>query len=135
MKKIATSMLCLSVVFVSACAQKSHNITASYVSPLTYQSYSCRQIESEARRVSSRAAQIMGIQDKNATNDAVATGVALVLFWPAVFFVGGNKENASEVARLKGELETLEQVSIQKNCGIQFQRVEPKKVDTTPDEA
>ena len=87
---------------------------------MMYQSYNCSQIEQEARRVSARTAQIAGVQDKKASNDAVATGVALVLFWPAAFFIGGNKENASELGRLKGELEALERASIEKKCNITF---------------
>lgn len=110
------------VIFASACAEKSADIQANYVSPLNYQSYSCSQIEQEARRVAARSSQVAGVQDKNAEGDAVATGVALVLFWPAAFFIGGDKENAAELARLKGELDALEQVAIQKNCGIVFRQ-------------
>ena len=76
-------------------------------------------------RVSSRAAQIMGVQNKQAEQDAVATGVALVLFWPAAFFIKGNKENAAEVSRLKGEMEAIEQVSIKKGCKIKFEQMTP----------
>lgn len=110
---------CVGMV-LSGCAQKSEDIQGAYVSPMLYQSYNCRQIEQEARRVSARTAQITGIQDKKASNDAVATGVALVLFWPAAFFIGGNKENAAELGRLKGELEALESASIEKKCNITF---------------
>ncbi|MEM5467614.1 hypothetical protein [Celeribacter marinus] len=109
-------------IVLSGCADKAQNVQATYASPVQYERYSCRQIAEEAGRVSSRAAQAAGTQDKNAKNDAVATGVALVLFWPAAFFVGGNKENKAELARLKGELEALEQTSIKKNCGIVFQK-------------
>ena len=112
----------LSAIIISGCAENSENIQATYVSPLNYNSYTCKQIEQEARRVSSRAAQAAGVQDKNAQGDAVATGVALVLFWPAAFFVGGNKQTAAELSRLRGELDALEQVSIQKNCGIIFNK-------------
>jgi len=119
LKKIGGAA-CISAILLSGCAQKSENVAGAYVSPLAYQGLSCRQIESEARRVSSRAASVSGIQDKNASNDAVATGVALVLFWPAAFFIKGKKENAAELARLKGELDALEQISIKKNCGIVF---------------
>jgi len=105
---------------LGGCAQKSEDIQGAYVSPMMYQSYNCRQVEQEARRVSARTAQISGVQDKKASNDAVATGVALVLFWPAAFFVGGNKENAAELGRLKGELEALEKASIEKKCNITF---------------
>jgi hypothetical protein len=107
---------------ISACADKSAEIPGTYVSPIQYQSYSCRQLSEEAARILARATQVSGVQDKNAERDAVATGVALVLFWPAVFLIGGNKENRAEVARLKGELEAIEQVSIRKNCSIEFRR-------------
>jgi hypothetical protein len=106
---------------LSACAEKSHNIQASYVSPIQYQGFSCKQLSEEAARLSTKASQVAGIQDENAKNDAVATGVSLVLFWPAMFFIGGNKENAAELSRLKGEMEALEKASIAKNCGISFQ--------------
>ena len=115
----------LIVVFaltISACAQKSAEISGTYVSTIVYQPYSCRQLSEEAARITARAAQVSGVQDKNAERDALATGVALVLFWPAAFFIGGNKGNRAEVARLKGELEAIEQVSIRKNCGIEFRR-------------
>jgi len=75
----------------------------------------------EAERVSSRVAEVTGVQRKQATGDAVAMGVGLVLFWPALFFIRGGAATESEVARLKGEMEAIEKVSIQKNCGFQFQ--------------
>jgi hypothetical protein len=82
-----------------------------------------RQLAEEAERVSARAAQAFGVQDQKATGDAVATGVSLVLFWPAMFFIKGDGASAAEVARLKGEMETIEQASIRKNCRIEFQKV------------
>ncbi|MBW6507034.1 MAG: hypothetical protein K0B00_09820 [Rhodobacteraceae bacterium] len=105
---------------LAGCASNSNEVMPQYVSPTLYQSLTCRQIGEEARRVSARTAQMSGVQDAKAQGDAVATGVALVLFWPALFFIQGDKQNASELARLKGEFEALEQASIQKNCGIEF---------------
>ena len=107
-------------ILLSGCAEKSENIQASYVSPIQYSGFSCKQLSEEGARLSARAAQVAGVQDKNAQSDAVATGVSLVLFWPALFFIGGNKENAAELARLKGEMEALEKASIARNCGISF---------------
>ncbi|WP_281856846.1 hypothetical protein [Litoreibacter halocynthiae] len=121
--KLPFHILISTMLIVSGCAQKSADISASYVSPLQYQSYSCSQISAEAQRLSGRASEVTGVQNKKATNDAVATGVALVLFWPAVFLIGGDKENGAELARLKGEMEALEKASIQKNCGIRFKTV------------
>lgn len=109
-------------VLVSGCASSSSEVTAQYVSPIQYQAYTCDQIGQEAQRVSQRASQLAGIQDSKSTNDAVAMGVGVVLFWPSLFFIKGDGTTASELGRLRGEFEALEQVSIQKNCGIQFQR-------------
>jgi hypothetical protein len=125
MRKIAPLSM-IAAFALSACAENANNVQATYVSPLNYESFSCSQVEQEARRVSSRTAQIAGVQDANAQGDAVATGVALVLFWPAAFFVGGDRETAAELSRLKGEMEALEQASIQKNCGITFRSTSPE---------
>lgn len=110
---------------LSACAQKADQIAPSYVSPLIYQSHNCAQVRQEAARVSGRVAELTGVQNKKAENDAVATGIALVIFWPAAFFIKGNKETSAELGRLKGELEALEQASITRKCGIVFRRAEP----------
>lgn len=109
------------------CASTADKIGAQYVSPLQYSAYDCDQLSLEAQRISARVAQVSGTQDQKATNDAIVTGVAIVVFWPAAFFVSGNDQNAAELGRLKGEFETIEQVSIQKRCGIQFHRPPPPK--------
>lgn len=113
---VATALL------VAACAKSADKVTASYVSPLPYQSYTCPQLAQEAERVSARAMALTGTQNQKATGDAVATTVAIVVFWPAAFFVGGDDAQTAELSRLKGEMETIEQVSIQKKCGIKFER-------------
>jgi hypothetical protein len=106
----------------TGCASSSDKIGAQYVSPLQYSNYDCSQLSMEAQRISARVAQLSGIQDQKATNDAIATGVAIVIFWPAAFLVGGDDHNSAELGRLKGEFETIEQVSIQKKCGFDFRR-------------
>ena len=61
------------------------------------------------------------MQDQKSTNDKVAMGVGLVIFWPALLFTKGNDENTAELARLKGHMDAIEQASIHKRCGITFQ--------------
>lgn len=120
-------IICSAALVVSGCAQNSTEVAPMYFSPTSYSNLSCSQIADEARQVSSQASHASGVQDKNAQNDAVATGVALVLFWPAVFFIKGDKTNASQLAQLKGQLQAIEQASKHKGCGIQFRRgVEPQ---------
>ncbi|MEZ5844895.1 MAG: hypothetical protein R3D27_14325 [Hyphomicrobiaceae bacterium] len=110
------------VAIVGGCASSSDKIAAAYISPNQFQNYTCSQLGDEAQRISSHVARVSGIQDEKATNDAIATGVAIVVFWPAAFLISGNDQNTAELARLKGEMEAIERVSTQKNCGIQFRR-------------
>lgn len=120
MRRILSCVTAALAATIGACASSSSDIRASYVSPLQYQGYTCQQISAEAARVSSRAAEVAGVQDAKRSNDQVATGVAIVVFWPAAFLVGGDGQAAAELARLKGEYEALEKISIEKNCSVQF---------------
>src|SRR5579871_6275613 len=118
-------MVALAAPILAGCASASADIQASYVSPVQYQTYTCQQLALEAQAVSSRAAIVSGAQDEHRTNDAVATGVAVVIFWPAVFLVKGDGNTEAELANLKGQLIAIEQASNAKHCGIRFQRPAP----------
>lgn len=108
----------------SGCASSADKIAPQYISQTQYQSYSCTQLSDEAQRISGRVAQLSGAQDQKATNDAIATGVAIVVFWPAAFFISGNDQTSAELGRLKGEFEAIEKVSVHKGCGHKFQQQE-----------
>jgi hypothetical protein len=115
----------LSALALAGCATSSDKIAPSYVSPLQYDGYNCKQLAEEAQRISAHAAAAAGAQDSQRTSDVVATTAAVIIFWPAAFFVGGDKQTAAELARLKGEMDAIEQVSIRKQCGIQFRSAPP----------
>lgn len=89
---------------------------------MTYENYSCDQLAVEGQRVSARAAQTAGVQDKNRKNDTIKTTVGVVLFWPVLLFNEGDGQTAAELASLKGQMKAIEEASIKKNCGIQFQK-------------
>lgn len=113
-------MKVISIVIVSllvtACATSSKDIQATYVSPMTYKSYDCEQLSLEADRISRRVSQLTGQIDKRASGDKTQMAVALVLFWPAAFFLGNNEAQNTELSSLKGESEALQQASIEKKC-------------------
>lgn len=108
--------LCMSGLLAS-CASGADKIKPAYVSPLQYQDYSCKQLRGELMRVSRKVNEISGVQDKTASNDSVAMGVGLVLFWPSLFFISGS-DNHVELAQLKGEYDAIEQTAIQKECDV-----------------
>lgn len=117
MKKLVLATCMISQLGLVACASKSDNISAAYVSPLQYQGYNCNQIRTEMSRISRRVNEVAGVQDSQASKDSVALGVGMVLFWPALFFMIG-KDKEEELSRLKGEYEALEQAAIQKDCNV-----------------
>ena len=69
-------------------------------------------------RISGKVQQLTGQLDDNRGTDNVTTTAGLLLFWPALFFLGGTKEQEAEYAQLKGEYNALEQVSVQKKWGL-----------------
>jgi hypothetical protein len=42
-----------------------------------------------------KAAELSGAQDQKRTNDQIATGIAIVVFWPAAFLVGEDGQVAA----------------------------------------
>ena len=101
---------------LAACADSSNKIAASYVSPLVYQDYSCSQLAAEIGRITARVAEVAGVQDEAASDDAVLMGVGLVLFWPTLFFLEGDTGREAELGRLKGEMQAIEKTATRKNC-------------------
>lgn len=117
--------LAVTLVMAAACASGADDIAPSYVSPVMYENFTCQQLAYEAQSISTRAAQAAGVQNRARTTDAVVTTVGLVVFWPSLFFLNGDGPKAAELANLKGQMEAVEQASIRKNCGIQFQKSAP----------
>ena len=117
-------------VCVVGCADSAKDIPTQYVSPLTYEDYNCKQIGGELERVSRRANELASQVDSRASGDTAKMTVGLILFWPTLFFLHGNGPEAQEYGRLKGEYETLEKVSIQKECGYEFKPLEPPEKKT-----
>ena len=105
----------LAALALAGCASKSTSIEATEVSSAKYDAYECSQLDHEYTRVLERSNSVNKEQDRIASNDAVATGVGVILFLPALFFIDTD-DRREEVARLKGELDAIEQSSIQKDC-------------------
>lgn len=105
-------------VLLGGCATASSGIATAYVSPLQFQGYDCQQISGEMQRVDVRVNQLAGRLDKAAENDKALVGVGMLLFWPALFALGGTKEQEAEYARLRGEYDALQKVGNEKKCSM-----------------
>ncbi len=115
MKKEIVILVSLSVI-LSGCSTASKDIASNYVSPMQYQDYNCNQLTAETQRIHTRVNQLGGQLDEAASNDQLLTGVGLIIFWPALFALGGTKQQEAEYARLKGEYDAVQQTAVVKNC-------------------
>lgn len=106
--------LCAALV-LSACAKKAEDVAAAYRSPQLYAGFDCPTLAAERLNISRKVAELSDAQDDAATRDAVAVGVGLVLFWPALFMLAAGDEK-SELAHLKGEYEAIERAMTMKRC-------------------
>ena len=115
MQKTVAAVISVAVALVG-CATSSKDIATQYVSPMQYQSYDCDQLASETQRIQSRSSQLSGRLDEAAANDKAIAGVGIIIFWPALFALGGTKQQEAEYARLKGEADAVQQAAVAKKC-------------------
>lgn len=120
--------LCASVV-ASGCAQPPDQVEASYVSPSTYAGRSCTQLMDERNEIASRVNALNKAQKDAATTDAVATGVALVVFWPAAFALAATKDNAGALSAAKGNYDAITTQMRKQGCKLPPEPVAPPVVE------
>ena len=98
---------------LAGCAADTSQIKAEYASPVKYENYSCKQLEGEAARLTRKVTEVGARVDQTAADDDAQTGVGLILFWPALFFLEGeDTADTREFARLRGEMDAVEEVTI-----------------------
>ena len=103
-------------ISVSGCAQRASSIEPEYVSPITYEKYSCGKLHGEMNRVAARVKKISDNQDGLAVKDAMVTTVGALVFLPALVFLAAGDDHKPEIARLKGEYKTIREVAQKKQC-------------------
>lgn len=96
---------------LAGCAQSPASIEAAYVSPVTYSSWSCRQITEEQARLSGALAVASQQQERARSNDTAA-----VIFFglPLASMSGANV--APQIARDKDEQEAARLAGISQDC-------------------
>lgn len=103
-------------IVLAGCASSSEDVASTYISPVTYENYTCSQLVAELQNISVRVHEVAGSVDHAATNDKIAMGVGIVIFWPALLMVKGDGVQHQELARLKGEYDAVNEEMIHKNC-------------------
>ncbi len=132
--RLATFFLSLTFL-VTGCASSPNEMTASYVSPLIYQSFDCQQLVMESDRVSRRVQSMHAKLDEKESDDSAKMAIGLILFWPALFFLDGDEDGAIEYKRLMGESEAVHQAAVAKKCDLRLLAPpKPKEVKKTEEE-
>jgi len=83
-------------------------------------------------RINVRVHLVAGEVDHASTNDKVAMGVGLVLFWPALLMLKGNGPEHEELSRLKGEYDAVNEAMIRHNCNSETASAAPSAAVTAP---
>jgi len=116
--RIKTILLATSSVIVISCASSSKDIETIYVSPDQYRPLNCKSLAHELAQLNLRKNTLSAEIDKKAANDEGITAVSAILFWPAAFALGGNKEQEQEYARIKGKYDAVVRVGAEKQCNL-----------------
>ena len=106
----------ITILLLPACASRPENVVASHVSSSRYAERTCKSLARELDEVQDALrAQSAKLNDK-ATQDAVVTGVGVILFWPVLFALGNNAGLEGDVARLKGEEQAIRKQLREQEC-------------------
>lgn len=123
MKKSGSALVFSAVLALSACAQQPEKVAASYVSPTTYENQSCKQLQAERNEIVRQVNTLTQEQKDAATTDAVATSVALLLFWPAAIALATTKDNATPLSAAKGHYDAITAQMEKRGCALPAERL------------
>ena len=122
MKRLTTFATALILI---GCASNPDKVTAIYISPLKYEPYDCSQLLSEQGNINNRLDAVYYSMKKERKKDNWATGVGIVLFWPALFALAGNNHvQEVELAQMKGELEAVQDAQVKKGCRVSASQID-----------
>jgi hypothetical protein len=125
----------IAAAYLGACTKPPDKVDARYVSPTTYQNWSCDQLVEERRRLTAEVERVSGLQRENANADAALMGVGLIIFWPALIGLAATTDRKEELGRLKGEFDAVDVQTKAKQCSAAAPGMPSVPVPTTPETA
>jgi hypothetical protein len=106
---IAISAIVISILTSCAnCGTHAEQITGSYVSPVKYKHYTCRELATESSSLSRRLNSLTIAQESRVDSNQVQA------FW--LGYGNGDGIVAAELATVKGEKEAVRSTMQQKQC-------------------
>ena len=114
----AIVVLAVSTFFVTGCASKPSALGADLVSSSMYSNWDCDQINAEMRRLTQEVSNLEGKQNEIYKKDQLYGWAGALFLWPALLFIDGDGQVASDLKLSKGTFKTMEQLQIEKKCGM-----------------
>jgi hypothetical protein len=134
MPKIRTIVLSLAALSQAACTSGPGSVEARYVSPNTYQSWSCAQLFDEKARLASEVDRVSSLQRENANADTAIVAAGIILAPILLIGLAATKDRKEELGRLKGEYEAVDNniTARQCNAGLSAGGATAPQVATAP---
>ena len=108
-------------VLVLSCSPGMAQTSPKYVPSSVYHAFSCDQLVREGRSVSKRGFAASGLREGQGGSDATTTASAIVRVWPEKAH-GVDKQQSDNLALADGQMNAIEQASVESQCSIRFQR-------------
>ena len=108
---LATKML-KSKLHMSSYEQKTSIVEPTYVSPVKYEKYSCKQISEEIEKINQRAFALAGELKDIGTRHKYIMNIGLI----SLLEVAAAEDKKVELGKLNGEYNALKTVAKQKKC-------------------
>ena len=119
MKKFTTYLILMPFLFACAGGQFTNSSTTvkpAYVSPAMYMKFSCEELEMQAADLIAKVPQLENEIDKIKKDNDVWISTGAVLFLPLLAGMKPNKEQAEELALIRGNLVAVKEVAMRKGC-------------------
>jgi hypothetical protein len=115
MKTIASVAGALALL--AGCATAPDQVEPTYVSQMQYEGLTCDQLRAEIQRIANYVHATARAEARDRRRDEVAWGVGLVVFWPALLFVGAGSDKEA-LADFKGQYMALDETAQRKGCEV-----------------
>lgn len=109
-------------VIVGACssAPKSNEVSAAYVPIAQYNNHTCDQLISEAESIRRSVPALESAVDKHRESQTNVELVTWILFFPAALALDKGEGASSQLAKARGELQSVQTALIAKHCSSQL---------------
>ena len=102
-------------LLLAGCNTSANQVEATYIDAIKHKEKTCRILKRDYSHVTQKVESMKGVVDakKSSQDTKLAFGW---LFWPSYLIIDDNKEEAKQLATLKGEFVALTSAMDEKEC-------------------